>query len=257
MTTTSELQFNPIEPQTLEEHHQRSEKDQEEEKEEEILSTKIERINDYQITPTYLFRICLLGDSNVGKTSIITRFCDSAFKDHYSNTIGIDFRVVTVKFENITAKIHIWDTAGQERFKSLASNYFRNSHGFIFVYDVTNQGSFENVNEWIDAAFSYNKDNCVASFLVGNKCDRREERVVNREEGERLGKEKGFFFEETSARNDENVQKIFYKMIYKFIKFFEKNKDKYVNDIEKSYLKLDNKYEELKTIRTGNKKCKC
>ena len=86
----------------------------------------VERLTEYQQEHKYLFRICLLGDAGVGKTSLLSRFCDNTFKENYNNTIGVDFRLVTLKHDNIISKIHIWDTAGQERFRSLALNYLNN-----------------------------------------------------------------------------------------------------------------------------------
>ena len=110
---------------------------------------KLIKLSDYSSLHKYIFRICLLGDSGVGKTSLLTRYCDEVFKEKYSNTIGVDFRVVTLKFKDILAKVHIWDTAGQERFKSIAVNYFRTSNGFIFCYDITNKKSFESIQKWV------------------------------------------------------------------------------------------------------------
>ena len=134
------------------------EKIDENELEEDKCIKSIEKIIDSQEAHKYLFRICLLGDAAVGKTSLLTRFCDDSFKENYNNTIGVDFRMVTLKFKNIISKLHIWDTAGQERFRSLALNYLNNSHGFIFVYDITNKQSFNNVINWINLAFEKNKN---------------------------------------------------------------------------------------------------
>ena len=108
-----------------------------EEGEENEFIQGIEKLDDYQLKHNYLFRICLLGDAGVGKTSLLTRFCDNSFKENYNNTIGVDFRLVTLQYRDIISKVHIWDTAGQERFRSLALNYLNNSHAFIFVYDLT------------------------------------------------------------------------------------------------------------------------
>ena len=96
------------------------EKKDENELEEDKFIKNVEKINDYQLQHKYLFPICLLGEAGVGKTSLLTRFCDNSFKERYNNTIGVDFRVITLKCKNIISKIHIWDTAGQERFRSLA-----------------------------------------------------------------------------------------------------------------------------------------
>ena len=187
---------------------------------------KLSRISEYQQNHKYIFRICLLGDSAVGKTSLLTRYCDGTFKEKYGNTIGVDFRVVTLKYENTITKIHIWDTAGQERFKSIAVNYFKNSHGFIFVYDISNSTSFNDVKNWIELAFANNKAANI-NFLVGNKCDLESQRQVNVNEGEELAKMRNFTFFETSAKENKDVKKMFEFFAYKLIQYFEKNKDEY------------------------------
>ena len=212
----------------------------------------VERLNEYQQEHKYLFRICLLGDAGVGKTSLLSRFCDNTFKENYNNTIGVDFRLVTLKHDNIISKIHIWDTAGQERFRSLALNYLNNSHGFIFMYDITDLDSFNNVVNWINLALEKNVKT-IANFLVGNKCDNEEERKVSREEAENLAKEKNLFFLETSAKNDNNVQKLFYYFLYELIEYYKKNE--YVEE-EKVVLKQENS-EEISTVRPSENKCKC
>ena len=147
------------------------EKKDENELEEDKFIKNVEKINDYQLQHKYLFPICLLGEAGVGKTSLLTRFCDNSFKERYNNTIGVDFRVITLKYKNIISKIHIWDTAGQERFRSLALNYINNSQGFIFVYDITNRESFNNVENWVNLALEKNNKN-ICNFLVVNKTDK-------------------------------------------------------------------------------------
>ena len=212
----------------------------------------VEKVNDYQLTHKYLFRICLLGDAGVGKTSLLSRFCDNTFKENYNNTIGVDFRLVTLKCNDIITKIHIWDTAGQERFRSLALNYLNSSHGFIFMYDITDADSFNNVVNWINLALEKNVKT-IANFLVGNKCDNEENRKVTKEEAENLAKERNLFFMETSAKTDNNVQKLFYYFLFKLIDYY-KNND-YVEE-EKLVLSQENS-EEISTKRIEKDKCKC
>ena len=200
----------------------------------------------------YLFRICLLGDAGVGKTSILSRFCDNTFKENYNNTIGVDFRLITLKQDNIISKLHIWDTAGQERFRSLASNYINNAHGFIFIYDITDLDSFNHVINWVDMALGKNPKT-VVNFLVGNKSDNDEERKVSKEEAKNLAKEKNLFFLETSARNNDNIQKLFYFFLFELIKYYKVNK---YQESEKIVLKQENS-EEISTQRVDGNKCKC
>jgi Ras-related protein Rab-1A len=228
------------------------EKKDENELEEDKFIKDVEKINDYQLQHKYLFPICLLGEAGVGKTSLLTRFCDNSFKERYNNTIGVDFRVITLKCKNIISKIHIWDTAGQERFRSLALNYINNSQGFIFVYDITNRESFNNIENWVNLALEKNNKN-ICNILVGNKTDKEAERKVSVKEGEILAKEKNFFFLETSAKTDDNVQKLFYYCLYRLIEYYKKHEY-----IENSQISLSNSNtEEISTIRQPESKCSC
>ena len=228
------------------------EKIEENESEVDKFINSVEKLSDYQQQHKYLFRICLLGDANVGKTSLLSRFCDNSFKEKYNNTIGVDFRLVTLKCNGFISKIHIWDTAGQERFRSLALNYLNNSHGFIFMYDITDRDSFNNVVNWIDLALEKNVKT-IANFLVGNKCDNEGKRQISVEEGKNLAKDKNLFFMETSAKANNNVQKLFYFFLYKLIEFYKTNN--YVEE-EKLVLNKENS-EEISTIRPSKKNCNC
>jgi len=223
---------------------------EEEEDMDEINS--IEKLEDYDIGHKYLFRICLLGDAGVGKTSILTRFCDNTFKENYNNTIGVDFRVVTLKYKDIISKIHIWDTAGQERFRSLTINYLHNSHGFLFIFDITNKDSFDNVVNWINLSFDNNK-NSVINFLIGNKCDQNSTREVEETEAQHFAKEKHLIYLEVSAKNDENIQKLFYYCAYKLIKYYDKN---YYTEEDNTQLNSSHT-EEIKIQRPNQNKCGC
>ena len=230
-------------------------KDQEE-IEEDIDNIHMEKLIDNKMEHNYIFRICILGDSNVGKTSLLSRYTDKIFKESYNNTIGVDFKIVTLKYNDIIIKLHIWDTAGKERFKSIAVNYFKNSQGFIFVYDITDENSFKNVENWIDLAF-LNSNTVGINFLVGNKCDREEERKVDKNSAEEFSKIKKLIFLETSAKNDYNVEKLFEYFTYKLFKYFDKNKDKYVDEERMDANRLSSNFEEIKNYKIEEKKCSC
>ena len=226
--------------------------DNNEEEKDENSYPKITRLNEFQSNHKYIFRICLLGDSGVGKTSLLTRYCDSIFKDKYSNTIGVDFRVVTLKYKDILTKIHIWDTAGQERFKSIAVNYFRTSNGFIFCFDITQKKSFDNVKKWVELAFSNNDSNKV-NFLIGNKMDLNNKREVDIEEAENFAKTNKFTYVETSSKENTNVEKVFEFFTYKLISYYEKNQEEYQGDSNQRRL---SKAHVINTVRE-KKKCNC
>ena len=225
---------------------------EEKEKEEDINDIQMEKLTDFQIEHNYIFRICLLGDSNVGKTSLINRYCDNIFKESYNNTIGVDFRVITVKYKDIITKVHIWDTAGQERFKSIAINYFRSAHGFIFVYDITDEDSFKNAEGWVNLAHS-NSEAYVLSFLVGNKTDLEKERKVSTNEAEEFAKKKELFFLETSAKDNNNIEKMFQYFIYKLIYYFNNHRDKYIESDNTH--KVGSNGKDINTSK--EKKCNC
>ena len=229
--------------------------DNDEEKE---MDFHMEKITDENINHNYMFRICLIGTQSVGKTSLLLTFTDNSFKEKYSPTVGVDFRVVTLKYKDIITKIHIWDTAGQERFKSIATNYYRSSNGFIYVYDISDRESFNNLEGWINLTNENTRSN-VINFLVGNKNDLESKREVSIEEGEDFAKRHNLIFLESSAKTNNNVQRLFEYFTYKLIKYFENNKSKYIGEGEDDLCS----FVEFKPIDLGKeddfdrKKCSC
>ena len=185
---------------------------------------QIQRVNDNGTMYDYLFSVCLIGNANVGKTSLLSRYCDNVFKEKYSNTIGVDFRILSLKHHDTTIKLHIWDTAGQERFKSISVNYFRNAHGFFFIFDLSNRESFETINQWIELAKTYNNHSMI-NFLIGNKSDRT--RVISEKEAIQLAETKNLIYFETSAKTNQNVENSFHYMTFKLHEFYSKNKKLY------------------------------
>lgn len=117
----------------------------------------------------YLFKLLIIGDAGVGKSSLLVRFADNLFTSAYINTIGVDFKIRTVEYEGKRIKLQIWDTAGQERFRTITATYYRGTHGVIVVYDVTDRESYENVQRWM-TEIDKNCEN-VSRVLVGNKID--------------------------------------------------------------------------------------
>ncbi|KAK6473651.1 ras-related protein Rab-33A isoform X2 [Huso huso] len=121
---------------------------------------------------TRIFKIIVIGDSNVGKTCLSFRFTGGSFPEKTEATIGVDFREKTVEIEGEKIKVQVWDTAGQERFrKSMVEHYYRNVHAVVFVYDVTKMASFENLKTWIQECNGHHVSPVVPRVLVGNKCD--------------------------------------------------------------------------------------
>ena len=155
-----------------------------------------------------LAKVILIGESGVGKTSILHRFCNNKFSTNHLATIAIDFHSQILNINNIRLKLQLWDTAGQERFNTLTAGYFRNSHGIFVVYDICDRKSFDNVNKWINQ-IKLRAPKTVKVILVGNKCDLEEERNVSVEEGKALATENGLFFAEVSAFSGQGVKETF------------------------------------------------
>ena len=97
----------------------------------------------------YLFKVLLIGNSSVGKSSLLLRFVDNAWSDLFVPTIGVDFKIKTMTIDSKNVKLQIWDTAGQERFKNITASYYRGAHGILVVYDITDMESFKNINNWL------------------------------------------------------------------------------------------------------------
>ncbi|XP_016140850.1 ras-related protein Rab-13-like isoform X2 [Sinocyclocheilus grahami] len=132
----------------------------------------------------FLFKLLLIGDSGVGKTCLIIRFAEDNFNSTYISTIGIDFKVKTIEFEGKKVKLQVWDTAGQERFKTITTAYYRGAMGIILVYDITDEKSFENIQNWMKS-IKENASVGVSRMLMGNKCDIEAKRKVSKEIGEK------------------------------------------------------------------------
>ena len=151
-------------------------------------------------------KIMFIGNSSVGKTSIIKRYSKNIFSTSYISTLGIDFESKNINIDNKTINLQIWDTAGQEKYKVLSKNYYNNSNAFIIVYDITNLESFESVMNWIEQIKENAPEN-VKSILLGNKSDLEEKRKISEEEGKNLAKKININFYETSAQNGANIEK--------------------------------------------------
>ncbi|KAH9521289.1 Ras- protein Rab-3, variant 2 [Dermatophagoides farinae] len=145
----------------------------------------------------YMFKILIIGNSSVGKTSFLFRYADDSFTSAFVSTVGIDFKVKTVFRQDKRVKLQIWDTAGQERYRTITTAYYRGAMGFILM---------------VTQIKTYSWDNAQV-ILVGNKCDMEDERVVSYERGKQLADQLGLEFFETSAKENINVKAVFERLV--------------------------------------------
>lgn len=160
----------------------------------------------------YMFKILIIGNSSVGKTSFLFRYADDSFTSAFVSTVGIDFKVKTVIRREKRMKLQIWDTAGQERYRTITTAYYRGAMGFILMYDITNEESFNSVQDWVTQIKTYSWDNAQV-ILVGNKSDMEAERVVTYDRGKQLADQLGLEFFETSAKENINVKNVFERLV--------------------------------------------
>ncbi|XDV15681.1 hypothetical protein PO909_015714 [Leuciscus waleckii] len=146
----------------------------------------------------YMFKLLIIGNSSVGKTSFLFRYADDSFTSAFVSTVGIDFKVKTVYRNEKRVKLQIWDTAGQERYRTITTAYYRGAMGFLLMYDTTNQESFYAVATQIK---TYSWDNA------------QDDRLVATEDGQRLANELGFQFFEASAKDNINVKQVFERLV--------------------------------------------
>eukprot|EP00698_Gefionella_okellyi_P021066 TRINITY_DN6717_c0_g1_i1.p1 TRINITY_DN6717_c0_g1~~TRINITY_DN6717_c0_g1_i1.p1 ORF type:complete len:228 (+),score=27.95 TRINITY_DN6717_c0_g1_i1:69-686(+) len=165
----------------------------------------------------FQFKLVLLGDSAVGKSSLVLRFVRGQFSEYQESTIGAAFLTQTVALNDITVKFEIWDTAGQERYHSLAPMYYRGAAAAIVVYDITNKDTFYRAQQWVKELQRQGSPNIVIA-LAGNKVDLESNRKVEQEEGQHYAEENGIFFMETSAKTAQNVNELFVEIAKKLPK---------------------------------------
>ena len=158
-----------------------------------------------------VIRVLMIGDSAVGKTSLVIRFDEDSFSTKFITTIGVDYRDKLVTIEDAPIKLQIWDTAGQERFRTITSSYYRGAHGIIVVYDTTDSETFEHVKTWLHEIDRYASEN-VNKLLVGNKSDLTSKRQVETESAKEFAESVNIPFLETSAKNATNVEDAFMTM---------------------------------------------
>ncbi|NXG89756.1 RB18B protein, partial [Stercorarius parasiticus] len=161
-------------------------------------------------------KLLLVGDSAVGKSSLLLRFTDGAFEPCLKPTVGVDFKVKKMVVDGHAVQLAIWDTAGQERFRTLTPSYYRGAQGVVLVYDVTRKDTFAGLESWLNELDMYTTKSNTVKMLVGNKTD-KPDREVERKEGLQFARKRSLLFIETSAKTQDGVQHAFEELVIKIL----------------------------------------
>jgi small GTP-binding protein len=209
-------------------------------------------------------KVIVLGDAGVGKSSLTNKATKNIFDDKYTATVGFEFFTFNIKINDKIVKLQIWDTCGQELYRSLITNFYRNSSLAIIVYAVNHKDSFNDVDMWLRELRTHSSPD-VKVFLIGNKIDLESERQISTEEGQRYAEQyKLNKFVETSAKTGFNAKNIFIeaaKILYEDYILYHKDNDDSDNNSEISGKKTDgnDKSVDINTGKSDNngEKRKC
>ena len=166
------------------------------------------------------YKVIILGDSKVGKTAFILRFCEDKFLEESLSTVGLDMKTKFVTRQNKKIQLQIWDTAGQERFRSITKNIYKGAHGILLMYDVTNKETFKHIKEWINNIRDNinNQIDKIPLCVLGNKIDQpKEMKQVTEEDKQKFKDESNLDIMEVSAKSNININESIIELVDKMI----------------------------------------
>ena len=209
------------------------------------------------------YKLIVIGDENIGKTSIIERFKNNQFSPIYEPTLGMDFQSIPILIDDQSVTLLLYDTAGSEKYRSLISLYSNEANIVFLTYDISNLESFNNIGKWYDSLSNINKDEVIFA-LVGNKLDLDYNRKVKKEDAEKYANEHNYIFQEVSALNGDGIQELFMNKLIDQIRTQFIQRGKNLTDQEEATLKIninsnnkDNDNDKTKDKKNKNKKCCC
>lgn len=163
-----------------------------------------------------VLKLLIIGESNVGKSSILLRFTEDEFHENMQSTVGMDYKIKQITIDGNTVKLAIWDTAGQERFRTLTPSYYRDGQGAILMYDVTDRHTFVKLDTWLNELNTYCNKTEIVKMVVGNKID-LPNREVSTEEGLQFARRHQTLYIESSAKTADGVKCCFEELVQKII----------------------------------------
>jgi len=165
------------------------------------------------------YKVVLLGEGSVGKTSLVLRYCKDEFNDKHLTTIQASFFTKRITVGQARVKLAIWDTAGQERYAALGPIYYRDANGALLVYDITDRQSFDRVKQWVKELKKMKEGECVL-VIIGNKIDLERQRVVSQKEAEEYASTVGAQHFQTSAKLNKNLEETFVGLTRRMMEVF-------------------------------------
>ena len=177
-------------------------------------------------------KLILVGDKSVGKTSIITQFSEKQFSNEYIPTIGSDKIMKEIEIKGEKLNLEIWDTVGQEQYRTVNKIFIKNAQIALIVYDITNKDSFNNLNFWLKEINDNNSKKAICCVL-SNKSDLYENQVVDSEEGKNFAAEKKMKFFETSAKDYESIENVFFEICEDYLVQKKRKEEKQKENIKK------------------------
>ncbi|XP_066954141.1 ras-related protein Rab-21 [Macrobrachium rosenbergii] len=203
---------------------------------------------------SYNFKIVLLGEGCVGKTSLVLRYVEDKFNDRHITTLQASFLTKRVNISGKRVNLAIWDTAGQERFHALGPIYYRESHGAILVYDITDEDSFQKVKNWVrELRRMLGNDICLV--IAGNKLDLQKDRHVLLEEAEAYAQEVGAFHVQTSAKENKGVEELFIELTRRMLESAVANDQQRVNALSRGNNASNLQIVDDPAVQTNSKSC--
>ena len=196
-------------------------------------------------------KILLVGDSSVGKTTLLLQYVDGKFSENHITTIGVEYKDKEITVNNRKINLQIWDTSGQERYQSITKNFYRNADGILFVFDVTNEESFNHIKNWLMTSEDVEKN--FKKMIVGNKIDLEDKIVINKEKMEKFGEKKNMKCFLTSAKDGTNVDVIFKEMAELILA--NKSDEEIMEEFGTKVRSLSTLSKDSQKMQTQKKKC--
>ena len=158
-----------------------------------------------------VLKLLLLGDSSVGKTSILLKYISNKFDESSISTVGVDYMDKIIDYNKFKIKLQIWDTSGEEKFRTITKNFYRNADGLLVVFDLTKKESYDHIKSWINEAKENNDK--LKTILIGNKLDLKDERIVAIDVAKQFAEKNNLKYIETSAKDGTNINESFQTII--------------------------------------------